>query len=424
MIDRPNGSHGDEVLSRSLDMDAVTAHLDRGWDLLSRGDLAGARVSANHILQHDAESPEGFALLGAIAREEGEAEEAVELFQKALDADPDYVDAMLHGADVAIHDLGDLERGLRLVDEAEELLEPDDEESAEVWLLRAEAALLGGDLEAARRPTDAVAARRIFADPRMYLRAGRLMIDTGRIDVAVDYLERAIEHEPSRIDGHYFLGLALDAIDPRRALAHLYEAHRLDGELELPPWMPPLEELETTTRAVVEELGEPLGPLLRRVPLRVAEQAPLELVAEGHDPRMAVYLAGIPAGYGDALDAVRSALPGAGAGAGVPEGGRAKRKTKGVKQVSKAKAKAKAKRDGDGATDGAADGVSPESAELFAVFVYRRSVAYWAARPDDLAREIERAFIIEGAFFFGFDDATVEAMLERCEGISLRPTVR
>lgn len=48
---------------RSLDMDAITAHLDRGWDLLRRGDTMGSRLSAQHILELDEDSPEGHTLL-------------------------------------------------------------------------------------------------------------------------------------------------------------------------------------------------------------------------------------------------------------------------------------------------------------------------------------------------------------------------
>ena len=45
-------------------MDQFAAHLDRGWDLVSRGDLAGALVSAEKSLELDAASPEAHNLLG------------------------------------------------------------------------------------------------------------------------------------------------------------------------------------------------------------------------------------------------------------------------------------------------------------------------------------------------------------------------
>jgi predicted RND superfamily exporter protein len=62
----------------SLEMDAITAHLDRGWDLLQRGDLVAARVSAHQILQLEAESAPAHTLLGAVAAAEGDLDEASE----------------------------------------------------------------------------------------------------------------------------------------------------------------------------------------------------------------------------------------------------------------------------------------------------------------------------------------------------------
>ncbi len=55
-----------------LDLDAITAHLDRGWDLVQKGDLARADLSARRVLELDGDSPEAHTLLGAIAAARGE----------------------------------------------------------------------------------------------------------------------------------------------------------------------------------------------------------------------------------------------------------------------------------------------------------------------------------------------------------------
>ena len=53
-------------------MDQFSAHLDRGWDLVQRGDPRGAELSARRALEIDAQSPEAYNLLGYVAALKGE----------------------------------------------------------------------------------------------------------------------------------------------------------------------------------------------------------------------------------------------------------------------------------------------------------------------------------------------------------------
>ena len=48
-------------------MDQFSAHLDRGWDLVQRGDPMGAEQSARRALELDNQSPEAYNLLGYVA---------------------------------------------------------------------------------------------------------------------------------------------------------------------------------------------------------------------------------------------------------------------------------------------------------------------------------------------------------------------
>ena len=48
-------------------MDQFSAHLDRGWDLVQRGDAYGAEHSARRALELNGESPEAYNLLGYAA---------------------------------------------------------------------------------------------------------------------------------------------------------------------------------------------------------------------------------------------------------------------------------------------------------------------------------------------------------------------
>src|SRR5688500_20088347 len=102
-------------------MDQFAAHLDRGWDLVVRGDLAGALLSAQKSLELDAESPEAHNLIGYIHAAEGNAEEALEHYKQAIELDETFVEAMLNAAEVMIHPIRDFDGAIGMVDDALEL---------------------------------------------------------------------------------------------------------------------------------------------------------------------------------------------------------------------------------------------------------------------------------------------------------------
>ncbi len=278
---------------RSLEMDAATAHLDRGWDLLHRGDLAAARLSAHQLLQLDAESAEGHTLLGAIAAAEGEAEEAVELLRQAMDLDPENLEAILHAAELAVHPLGDTALALQLCDQAEELT-ADAEEELDVALLRTEALLAAGRLEEARS-----AAGRLppppYPAPAYYLRAGRVQLDLVEVKAAAALLAQALEHPDTRADAHYFLAVAEEMLGRGgEALEHFLAVRELDRAAPEPAWGLSAEDFAAVAHEAVSKLPPELARVLAGVPLRVLDHPAAELVAEGFDPRATVYLSTRP----------------------------------------------------------------------------------------------------------------------------------
>lgn len=354
---------------KPLDMDAITAHLDRGWDLLGRGDTMAARVSAHHILQLDGESPEGHTLLGAIMAAEGEPEEAMELFRRALDNEPEYVDALLYAAEIAIHPLADFEQALKFCDEAEELVAEGEEEALDVWLLRAEACIAAGSRGMANRALDALP-KPPYPDPAYNLRVGRLCLDLERREQAVALLEQALEQPSSRVDAHYFLGVALEQEGKSlEALAHLFSVHALDKETPRPRWALDDAAFESLFERVLTAVPAPYTEQILGVPHRVEDVPPLELVAEGLDPRAAVFFAGMPprAEEGD---------------------GAARRRR--------------------GATPAAAE----VSAVLAAIFVYKRNVERFAGSAAAVRGELYRAVVQELSFFFGLDDEGLDELLD------------
>lgn len=296
-----------------LDMDAVTAHLDRGWDLLDRGDLEGARLSADHVLRQNDESPEGFCLLGAIAAADGDMDEALELFQQAMELEPGYVEPVLQAADLCIHGLGDLDLGLQFCRDAEALqLEPG--ARLELLLLTAEGYMaLGQDQRASRAVLELPWPP--FEDPAHHVRLGRVLVQLGELARAEEILAEALAHAETRSEAHYFTGVALerggDVVSARR---HMVRSLELERGTRLS--YVPLEEgeLGTLVEQALERLDDLARGWYRGVPVTVFVFPPMELVAEGFDPRCPAFVSGIqaapaegnvegsaPGGAGDAM---------------------------------------------------------------------------------------------------------------------------
>jgi tetratricopeptide (TPR) repeat protein len=89
-----------------------TAHLDRGWSLLDRGDFQHARTSAQQALELRPDVPDAAMLLAAISLAESDPEASLEWYERAIETDAEYVDAQLAAAQVLLYDLEQPERAL------------------------------------------------------------------------------------------------------------------------------------------------------------------------------------------------------------------------------------------------------------------------------------------------------------------------
>lgn len=272
-------------------MDQLTAHLDRGWDLLARGDFAGAKISAEESLELNEESPEAHNLLGYICQAEGRAEDALEHYKQALELDEGYVDAMLNAADVLLHPLQDREGAIRFVDEALDWLEEDELDLiADALLLKVDAYLASEDRESAQRVV-ALLPEGPFENPQLYLQVGRARFEVGDIAGAEPLIRKAVETSPPMADAYYYLGLLLEAQGDRRgALVGLLSARDLDLASPPPPWSLPHEQFERRVQSALNKLGPSLGPIVEGALVVVTDMPGPEVVAEGLDPRVGALL--------------------------------------------------------------------------------------------------------------------------------------
>jgi len=268
-------------------MDQFAAHLDRGWDLVNRGDYAGALVSAQKSLELDAESPEAHNLIGYIYQAEGRSEDAVEHYRQAIAIDETYVEAMLNAAEVLIHALDDSDAGLELVEEALDFAEGDDE-IADALMLKFDALMQRGERDAATKLL-ANLPEGPFENDQLDFVIGRAKFELSDLDGAEKYLLRAEAHEDASSDVHYYVGLVREARgDHRRATLSFLSARAAELKAPKPSWSLSAPAFEQKAQAALARLAAPSSELLQDALVVVSDVPGPEVVAEGVDPHVGV----------------------------------------------------------------------------------------------------------------------------------------
>jgi tetratricopeptide (TPR) repeat protein len=286
-------------------MDQFSAHLDRGWDLVQRGDSRGAEVSARRALEIDSQSPEAYNLLGYVAALQGEFEEAIEHYRQAIALDDTYLEAMLNAAEVYIHPLGEYDDAIAMCDIALELAETDDE-VVDALLLKFDALLGQSHLEEAK----ALCARfpkGPFENPNHAFLVGRALYEVGNVEEAAPLVEDAAKSNPSNAEAFYYLGLVRDDRgDTSGATQAFLRSRELDIDLSAPAWALSRETFEQTVRGIVDGLDERLKRHLRTTEIHVSDVPGVEVVVDGVDPRALLMLDGIgTAGPADGVPTAR-----------------------------------------------------------------------------------------------------------------------
>jgi predicted Zn-dependent protease with MMP-like domain/predicted Zn-dependent protease len=289
---RADMGKGKQTDGPKASMDALTAHLDRGWDLLKKNDLRGAEHSAQKALETEPDSPEALTLLGAIAAADGDEEEALEQYRRAMEADPEYVSPMLYAAELLLGPEGDPDEALRLVDDALELAE-EEEDYLDALLLKAEALIAFGDADAEAREVLAELPPVRLPDPVFHLRAGRCFLDLGDVADAEKHYRQVVDDDAADADGWYGLGLVCEERgDEAGKIAAWKRVRALDLEQPPPPWAISEDEFEKIAESVLAELPPRIHKLLENVPLIASDYPSEEVVADGFDPRALGYFAG------------------------------------------------------------------------------------------------------------------------------------
>jgi predicted Zn-dependent protease with MMP-like domain len=275
-------------------MDALTAHLDRGWDLLKKNALRDAEHSAQEALALEPESPEAMTLLGAVAAADGDEEEALEQYRRAMEADPDYVAPLLFAAEILLGPEGDPDEALRLIDTALETAEEEDE-YLDALLLKAEALVAFGDADEEARDVLAELPPVGLPDPELHLRAARCFLDLGMLDDADHHFGAVVSALPDDADAWHGLGLTREERgDEAGKIEAFLKVRRLDLAAPRAPFGVSEDEFVQIAEAVLAELPKKVRALLANVPLLAVDYPDEAAVSEGFDPRALGVFSGSP----------------------------------------------------------------------------------------------------------------------------------
>jgi tetratricopeptide (TPR) repeat protein len=266
--------------------------LDRGWDLIHRGDLEGAQRSAEKSVELDAESPEAHNLLGYVSAALGNHETALEHYRQAIALDDSFVEAMLNAAEVLIHPLHDFGAAISLIDEALGWAEGDDE-VADALLLKFDAYMHQNDRDSAKKVLKTLPEGELES-PRLDFLVGRAFFEVSELEQAKAHLTRALEREPEAADIHYYMGLLLDAEGAHEgATVSFLRCRELDSGAARPQWGLSQGQFERQLRRAIERLAPEQRDVLDGALVVVSDLPGAEVVADGVDPRAAVLLDGV-----------------------------------------------------------------------------------------------------------------------------------
>jgi tetratricopeptide (TPR) repeat protein len=272
-------------------MDQLSAHLDRAWDLVGKGDLAGARRSAEKSLELEPEAPEVHNLLGYVSALDGSPDEAVEHYKKAIELDESFVEAMLNAAEVYLHPLHAWDDAIKSVEDALEWI-VDEDELADALLLELDAYLGKGDRDAAARVV-ARLPKGPFENQSLSFGVGRAHFEVGDVDTAEPLILAAAEADPANADAQYYAGLIAEHRGDARAMAIAFLRAR-DAELRGQRAGKHAEittsDFEARVQAAIRSLPEPLAHTLEGALVIVCDVPGAEVVAEGVDPRIPLML--------------------------------------------------------------------------------------------------------------------------------------
>ena len=266
--------------------------MDRAWQLISNGDGMKALLAARQALLINAESPEVHNLLGCIYAMDGDFDEALSCYEKAMDLDDGYIDPLLNAAELLIHAANRTDDAIALCRRARELVGPG-EELFEVKLLEIDALLSMGRAEEARTLLDGMPlSKKMSAIHAMLL--GRALFETGDFERSREFIDFSLAKEPLMADAWYCRGLLFREEGRRiEAVSAFLTVLDSDQRRDDAPWIDQFPSFEQLMKDAIALLDVDVRQMIQAAELMVAPLPTRDQLLQEVDPRQSVFVEGI-----------------------------------------------------------------------------------------------------------------------------------
>lgn len=271
--------------------------LDRAYDAIDRRAYADAIKWCKKAIDQDPSAPEAYNARGEALDASGMWEEALESFDRALERDPEFVEAMLNKAEILADRSETCEQAILLCTRTEELCRSDDDGYllAEVHYIRGNA--LQGLFRFEEAEAEYDRALELVPDNADYLtEKGVVSYYLLEYEGAEECLHGALELDPDHPDAHYSLGLLYEKTDRGRLAQGEFEAaHRLDPSRCPLPFRVPRERFEQLVEEALETLPPELAAHLENTVVVVEDYPTRARLREvGLDPQVLGLFEGRP----------------------------------------------------------------------------------------------------------------------------------
>jgi len=342
----------DETAEPNGPAEQTDPRLDRAWQLLEAGDVAGARQAAAPLEQGSAEA---LLLLAACCREEDDDAQAMTLLRRAATADPEWGVPELWLAEILVTDPETVDEALRHATRALDLAE-DEVDYLSAVALKAGIEMEIGKTDEARKTLAELPPPEVpLDDLDTALEIGDLHLALGEATVARARMRTLTAAHPEAADAWYALGCAAaeleDEVEMRAAWKRSWTLDAAPGSTGDGGDRLSEDEIAAVAEAALEELPARARALLQGVPIVIAERPAEADVDAGFDPRALGLFSG-------------TAFP-------------------------------------DNSSLGGQPGLTQ-------IVLFRRSLERVAGSEDELREEIRTTLLHETGHFFGMDDADLE----------------
>lgn len=288
-------TQGDELLASDAEIEAVTKDLEQAWSLIEEGKLDEAGELASKLAKEYPELPEGLVLQAMLAGLDGEPEQALALYEEAMELDDEYVDPILGAAELYLWELDDPEKGRDLCRRAKDIAE-EEQDFLDALLLEAEAEISMGNDKAAL----AVLRELPSVDlPELgyHIRAGKLFAQLAQWKPAEDHFQRALTGDKDNSEALYGLGLCADGRGDHGARnTYFLRVSEIDAKEPRPSWALNEKAFHALCVEALDALPEVLREKLASVPILHRACPTKEMIEQGNDPRILGLFVGVPFG--------------------------------------------------------------------------------------------------------------------------------